>query len=508
MKKISKICISIINIISIIIAVTLLLMSILKTSYIDIKEVTTFQRDNLILNIIILVVFLLILLYIYRKKEKINIGKKFCIAITILLAILCLIYIIFGKFVPTADQWSVFNIAKQFHNGDFSAMDVGGELHRYPNQIGIITIIYYLGYIFGIDKYSYIQFMNIIFLIVSFIFIYKICKKVFARYKSENRNKLTYVFLVMFLPIAFYTTFVYGNIIGFSLSIISLYYCLCYIEDKKAKNILLTIICIVGAVIIKSNYAINLIGIILILLCNLFEDKKYINIFVILLIIVSQILSNSLIKLNIERITKAKVSNGIPKTAWIAMGLQKGDERAEGWYNRYTLGVFEKNEYNIEETNEEAKNEIKERIKYFISNPKDSYIFFRNKIESEWNEPTYQSLWIMHYMKNQTEETYIFDGKINENLINKIYIKYCNIIQLIILFGACYYFILNFRKNNIDELSFAIIFIGGFIFHLFWEAKSQYTITYFILLIPYCINGWCDLVELITNRKIEEKTKQ
>lgn len=44
MKKISKICISIINIISIIIAVTLLLMSILKTSYIDIKEVTTFKE--------------------------------------------------------------------------------------------------------------------------------------------------------------------------------------------------------------------------------------------------------------------------------------------------------------------------------------------------------------------------------------------------------------------------------------------------------------------------------
>jgi len=34
-----------------------------------------------------------------------------------------------------------------------------------------------------------------------------------------------------------------------------------------------------------------------------------------------------------------------------------------------------------------------------------------------------------------------------------------------------------------------IIFIGGFLFHLVWEAKGQYTVCYFVLLIPYAWMG-------------------
>lgn len=39
-------------------------------------------------------------------------------------------------------------------------------------------------------------------------------------------------------------------------------------------------------------------------------------------------------------------------------------------------------------------------------------------------------------------------------------------------------------------LIFPLIFIGGFIFHLFWEAKGQYTISYFLLLFPVAIAGY------------------
>ena len=35
----------------------------------------------------------------------------------------------------------------------------------------------------------------------------------------------------------------------------------------------------------------------------------------------------------------------------------------------------------------------------------------------------------------------------------------------------------------------AVIFIGGFLFHLFWEAKSQYTAFYVLLLIPDAVRG-------------------
>ena len=51
-------------------------------------------------------------------------------------------------------------------------------------------------------------------------------------------------------------------------------------------------------------------------------------------------------------------------------------------------------------------------------------------------------------------------------------------------------YVLNYKKIQTLELIFPIVFIGGFLFHLIWEAKCQYTITYFILLIPYAIVGY------------------
>ena len=68
--------------------------------------------------------------------------------------------------------------------------------------------------------------------------------------------------------------------------------------------------------------------------------------------------------------------------------------------------------------------------------------------------------------------------------------------QTIILFGVTVYLIRDYKKIKGDKLIFILVFIGGFLFHIIWEAKCQYTITYFILLIPYSVKGY----DLITKK--------
>ena len=51
-----------------------------------------------------------------------------------------------------------------------------------------------------------------------------------------------------------------------------------------------------------------------------------------------------------------------------------------------------------------------------------------------------------------------------------------------------------------------ILFIGGFLFHLVWEAKGQYTITYFILLIPYAVAGYLIVAEKISSNVQKRQT--
>ena len=45
------------------------------------------------------------------------------------------------------------------------------------------------------------------------------------------------------------------------------------------------------------------------------------------------------------------------------------------------------------------------------------------------------------------------------------------------------------RRNDISTLMY-MIFVGGFVFHLFWEAKAQYTFPYYVLLLPLAISGY------------------
>ncbi len=40
------------------------------------------------------------------------------------------------------------------------------------------------------------------------------------------------------------------------------------------------------------------------------------------------------------------------------------------------------------------------------------------------------------------------------------------------------------------ELFLPVIFIGGFLFHFFWEAKGQYTLPYCVALLPYGVCGY------------------
>ena len=41
----------------------------------------------------------------------------------------------------------------------------------------------------------------------------------------------------------------------------------------------------------------------------------------------------------------------------------------------------------------------------------------------------------------------------------------------------------------------ALVILGGFAFHTFWEAKSQYIFPYFVILLPYGAAGISDIVD-------------
>ena len=58
-----------------------------------------------------------------------------------------------------------------------------------------------------------------------------------------------------------------------------------------------------------------------------------------------------------------------------------------------------------------------------------------------------------------------------------------------------------FKQGKIEHILLPMIFLGGFVFHTFWETKAIYVLQYYYLLLPYAAFGIVQLFEKIEKLK-------
>ncbi len=511
MKKLNNFFVKSISVIFILIISFLTINSLFFTCTIDIAEKTHYSKDNFILNIIYIIAFIMIISFfkIVLKKIKEKHIKILNIIFAVVYILLLLAFVNKMKINPTSDQKFVFNAAQEFFDGNYRQMH--GYLEAYPNQYGIVLFFYLIKCIpilTNLFSPIFIQYLNIAFLFLCFLFIEKIRKTIA---NSSDNKSIGIVYLMIFLPISCYITFVYGTILGLTLSMISLYYEILYFNNKKKRNIIISSIFIAIAIAMKSNYLIFLIAEVILVFLNSLDNKKIMECLWIVVYLVIYLISSKIINFSIEKITGVQASDGIPKICWITMGLQENENMASGWYNGYNTNTYSKYNRDSKKVSEAAFNDLKERLVEMSKNPKSTLKFMYDKVISQWNEPTFESVWIMATTVN-ARDTIVEDGDTFEFLFGRTkeyeqYVSFCNMLHNIILFGTLLYFVLNFKDLSYVNISFALIFIGGFIFHMFWEGKSQYTLPFFILIIPYALMGYNILANIIIDN-INKRKKQ
>ena len=80
------------------------------------------------------------------------------------------------------------------------------------------------------------------------------------------------------------------------------------------------------------------------------------------------------------------------------------------------------------------------------------------------------------------------------------FIHYCNIYQLAVYGGSLICLLVLWRRSKAGapaagsaaKLPFymgMIAVLGGFLFHMVWEANSRYIFPYFLLMLPYAAQG-------------------
>lgn len=460
-------------------------VSLLFTTYygLNYNEFPLYKNDHPII-LLIIIILALIFLIIFDKFygiDRINTKKlsAFLLVYTLLVSI---VWVFMSRNIPVDDQGIVSSIASQFICGDFSSFEKGGYLYIYPFQLGITAFFEFVYRLVGNNNFLYIELLNCFAACILFYSLYRITDIFF---KSVKINNLVLLLSFACFPPIMYCTFVYGSILSLTSSIFAIWMLLEFIEKRKIRFFIISSVSITCAILFKSNSMIALIAMVIIYLLNLIKKRKFIYLVCPIVTVLLVLLSQTALYSIYEHRSGEKKNDGAPKILWVAMGLQEGFI-AEGWYNGYSLFPYIDSGYDSEEMTEQAKQSIKDSLHTFNNSPQYFVKFFYYKFVSQWNDPSFQGFWIS---RNHNDERSVIADSMYYGMLHKLFLTVMDVFHFVIALGAFCFVILERKKINNNQLILALTIFGGFLFHMIWEAKGQYIMPYFVMLLPYAAAG-------------------
>lgn len=517
---------------------SLVFMNFVNRAYMPLNSKEHMEYNHVSIPFILFFLVLLILFIVsLRKKSLRYISPQVVASISALFYLwtgLVLIY----RVDPAirADAKFCFEAAVGFLNNDYSSLERGGYLFENAHQIGFVLYEMLLAHISQDIRFVY--FINLVLTLVNNLLIVRLTSIMSG--ENEEAIKLASLLSLLFLPQLYFILFGYNQTISITLMLLSSVMLGRFLRQHGIPSMLFMIITAYLAACVRGNASIFIIAECIIILLHYLRrkaaaekelrkrsenpDYRYSDepvpaprrnrlcLMALILLLTAMVLSGPTMRLAGERVTGQEMPQQLPKHMWIAMGMQGGD-LAPGWYNGYIYRTYRNNDYNMALTSEMAKQEISDRIQVFAGNPGLMLFFYSQKIISTWCEPTFESVW-SGPLEDMNQH---IDGKLLHALYTggkpySVYCNYCALIDLPLYIGAAIgaFALLtglvrprtkNRNKKDrrskvlspacLDMLLFPALFlIGGFLFHILWETKSQYAMVYIYMLIPLTSFGY------------------
>ena len=501
----NKICSYGVVIIALIFSGFIAINSMIQTSVIDPKnfvgEKILYEKDNLFLNILFILLFVFIALALYNLKDyilKIN-DRTIMVALFIYTVVVGIIWVLKVQSVPQTDAGYVFSAVQGSIKGDMTPFRELNDamfkrqsyFHLYSYQLGMVFIEELICRIGGHETALFLEVVNVVALASAYVALLKIAKKIW------NKKGLLFVmaiFLATALQPILFTTFGYGNIISFSAGIWATYFSIKFMHSEskfKWVSLIFSVVFVTISVLAKYNSMIIMLSIVIGLIIFIINKKDWKYFVAIPIFILVPILASNLVVRHYEDKATMDYRDGVSQKLYLCMGLNDS-AMAPGWYNGIAKGLFTKYNNQIEPAEKEADENISARMKTFREDPAYAYDFFSKKVLSQWNEPSFESIWVSqvksHYYGN-VEKTSWLDGVYNGDIGKRLY-AYFDIHQMImmLLLVAGLIALLKYKFNP-DVISLLTILVGGYLYHLLFEGKSQYILVYYILIVFFASFG-------------------
>ena len=504
--------------------------SMLSTAYFtpdsSYGERPEYRWDVIPLNLLFLAAVAGILYILYKKQIFKKISMKMLAAIAVLFVIgMSVLWIQASHTYPEADQKAVSWVSYLMTQNNFLFFEHGKYMQIYPNQLGLTAILEVLYRLTGGENWKAFMYLTALANGVMVYLLYRITDRL---YHDQNADCLVLLASMGCIQIILYSTFLYGMMLGLAFALGAFYTLLLFLDHGKWRYAVNAGILMGISILVKNNYSIFLVALVILLLYDAVKKsggtikkeqmeqtahrqpmlkteenklgtaqkeneksgmRKAGKSFAAILIILGMtvILSKSLTAFYEHR-SGIPIESGMPKSLWVAMGMQEG-ERAEGWYNGFNFDTYVNSDCDPVVSDAIAREAITESLQHFQKDPVYAARFYLRKTLSQWNEPTYEALWVNQFHSGDfsTIVQSIYEGK-----LYRVLSEYMNLFQLLV-FAAVFAGLLIDRKGEkrwqLTELFLPMVILGGFFFHTIWEAKSQYIFPYFVCMLPGAAAG-------------------
>ena len=470
--------------------------SMLSTAYFtpdsSYGERPEYRWDVIPLNLLFLAAVVGILYILYKKQIFKKISTKMLTAIAVLFVIgMSVFWIQVSHTYPEADQKAVSWVSYLMTQNNFLFFEHGKYMQIYPNQLGLTAILEALYRLTGGENWKTFMYLTALANGVVVYLLYRITDRL---YHDQNADCLVLLASMGCIQIILYSTFLYGMMLGLAFALGAFYALLLFLDHGKWRYAVSAGILIGISILVKNNYSIFLVALVILLLYDAVKKsgggirKAGKSLAAILILIgLTALLSRSLTAFYEHR-SGIPIESGMPKSLWVAMGMQEG-ERAEGWYNGFNFDTYVNSDCDPVVSDAMAREAITESLQHFQKDPVYAARFYLRKTLSQWNEPTYEALWVNQFHNGDfsTIVQSIYEGK-----LYRVLSEYMNLFQLLVL-AAVFAGLLLGRKGEkrwqLTELFLPMVILGGFFFHTIWEAKSQYIFPYFVCMLPGAAAG-------------------
>ncbi len=474
----------------------------------DWLENVDFLTDAVGLNILWLALFVILGVGLIHLLSKLNWIRHLTVSrlswgLGAWIAVMGSLWVVMSMSSPTHDSLIVTRAGVAAALGNYEHLS-GDYFVRFPFQLGYVLWTELWARLFGLNEHSYLfmEFVNVACLAAGEMAMVRLTERLFGK---REVTLIATLMLALFIQPVIFCTFLYGTMPGFCFAAWAILLLVRFLVTDRWRFLVGSGICVALAVTLKLNNMILLVAMVLILLVHLLRGKWLRALVGILVLVTLTLTVRSIPVWQYEARTDTDFGEGIPMISWMAMGLNDA-VTAPGWYSyQYTIGNFNAAGKDPDKAAESSVEEIKHRIDFFVENPDEAKKFFSDKILSQWNEPSFQSLW-NNQVRGQYMEKFGFaayacgegEGKVKSGFDLGLQLIYFGT-----LLAVVWLLITQIKKNPDRKAGDTALYlipvwiIGGFIYHALFEAKSQYVITYVAVMIPYAAWGLAQIAACI-----------